>query len=158
MLVYVNRDITTVSKGIIAHGCNTQGVMGSGVALFLKNKYPQIFPRYREICEDATETQTNEQLLGDVNFVVVAPNLIVANCFTQHLYGYDKGKYARPQAIEDSLATTYAMASIFELDLYIPKIGAGRGGLNWNTDVEPIVKHLSTLDDKIHTYVCTWAE
>lgn len=157
MITYLNKDITTVERGIIAHGCNCQGVMGSGVAKFLKDKYPVIFPKYQKICQKAADKQ-EDNLLGSVDFVNVAVELFVANCFTQHLYGYDKGKYARPEAIRDSLQVVYAIALLFGLPVYIPKIGAGRGGLSWEIDVEPIISKLATQHKEVHTYVCTWAE
>ena len=53
MINYLTKDITTVDRGIIAHGCNCQGVMGSGVARFLRDKYPQIFPEYAKMCVKA---------------------------------------------------------------------------------------------------------
>jgi O-acetyl-ADP-ribose deacetylase (regulator of RNase III) len=153
---YLNKDITTVDRGIIAHGCNTQGVMGSGVAKFLRDKYPSIFPRYAEICAEFKDNP--EHLLGDVVFEVIGEGLVVANCFTQHLYGRN-GKFATADAIRDSLAVTYGVAGILELPVYLPKIGAGRGGLDWDTEVEPIVRELSELaQDSINTYVCVWAE
>ena len=37
MIQYKKGDLLSVTKGIIAHGCNAQGVMGSGVALQIKN-------------------------------------------------------------------------------------------------------------------------
>ncbi len=40
MSKYVSGDIRCVSSGIIVHGCNAQGVMGSGVALALRTTWP----------------------------------------------------------------------------------------------------------------------
>ncbi len=155
---YLTKDITTVERGIIAHGCNAQGVMGSGVARFLREKYPQIFPQYAQICAGAKKEKKEDDLLGTVDFVEINKELLVGNCFTQHLYGYDKGKYARPDAILLSLQTVYYIAQRKQLPVYLPKIGAGRGGLSWEADVEPIISNLAALNPNIDTYVCTWAE
>lgn len=155
---YVNKDITTVDRGIIAHGCNGQGVMGSGVAKFLRNKYPEIFDEYSKICRRGKERGDEDGLLGTVNIVCVKPNIYVANCITQHLYGYDKGKYAVPAAILTSLQYMYQFAQLQKLPVYLPKIGAGRGGLDWDTEVEPIVASLASLNLNLDTYVCVWAE
>src|SRR5271167_114181 len=59
---YLNKDITTVDEGIIAHGCNCQGVMGSGVARFLRDKYPQIFPYYQDLCGQANLADNADSL------------------------------------------------------------------------------------------------
>jgi len=157
MIKYINKDITTVDKGVIAHGCNTQGVMGSGVAKFLRDKYPEIFPRYFKICNQAANAGKTEELLGEIDVVSVATDLYVVNGFTQHLYGRD-GKYATTDAIESVLSRTYMLTALLKLDLFIPKIGAGRGGLNWEQDVEPIVKFFDDSYEDVNTYVCVWAE
>lgn len=39
-------DLLAVNTGCIIHGCNAQGVMGAGVALAFKNKYPAAYTRY----------------------------------------------------------------------------------------------------------------
>lgn len=164
-LIYVEKDITTVEKGIIAHGCNCQGVMGSGVALFLKQKYPQIFAPYKAMCAE----YQMDALLGLVNYVTISctspsgvdelgiPTLIVANCFTQHLYG-ENGRYAIPTAINEALYDVVQKANAMNMPVYIPKIGAGRGGLDWNTDVEPIVNQLANIYPETDIYVCSWKE
>ena len=161
---YIEKDITTVEKGIIAHGCNCQGVMGSGVAFFLKEKYPQIFLKYKELCD-----KSGESLLGLTDFVHVhwnehdQPDIIVANCFTQNLYGKN-GKYAIPDAIYTSLYEVCTMSSVLSkrydtpYSVYIPKIGAGRGGLDWTTEVEPIIRILAIEFNQLNIYVCSWAE
>lgn len=165
-LHYLEKDITTVEHGIIAHGCNCQGVMGSGVAYFLKQKYPQIFPRYNSICVEAKVNNREAELPGYVDFVTIRgrienskthAELAVANCFTQHLYGRDD-KYAIPEAIRFSLSTVLQIAAESNIDVYIPKIGAGRGGLVWATEVEPIIIELANLYPKVSIYVCSWKE
>lgn len=156
-LTYVNKDITTVDRGIIAHGVNTQAVMGSGVALFLKQKYPQIFSEYHRICWEACTANKEDELLGLVDFVEINTDLFVANCFTQHLYG-SAGKFARPEAIRKSLETVFYIAGRKNLSVYLPKIGAGRGGLDWETEVEPILTKLVNNNPNVDTYVCIWAE
>lgn len=156
-ITYVTKDITTVTAGIIAHGCNAQGVMGSGVAFFLRQKWPQIFSEYLKLC--TTALKENKDILGRVDYVNVEPGtLVVANCITQHLYGYDGHKYAYPEAIRTSLQHVMYTAQMYSCPVYIPKIGAGRGGLDWATEVEPIIKDLADKFPDTPIYVCSWAE
>lgn len=159
-ITYITKDITTVERGIIAHGCNAQGVMGSGVAKFLHNKYPQIFEWYGKLCGMYKSAGNEDKLLGEVDFVTINDNLIIANCFTQHLYGYNGTKFARPDAIRESLEAVMYVASEDHppMPVYIPKIGAGRGGLDWETEVKPIIDELSTQYPDTPIYVCSWAE
>ncbi len=156
MINYINTDITTIQSGVIAHGCNTQGVMGAGVAKFLRNKHPTIYLRYREICQEAKDNGKEDDLLGDVNFTIINPRLVVANCFTQHLGKLINGRIADPEAIYSSVAVALCMADMLELPFYMPKIGGGLGGLDWDTDVEPIINKLVTIYDEFPIYVCVW--
>lgn len=154
MINYLTKDITTVNRGIIAHGVNNAfgGVMGSGVAYALRNKYPQIFSEYSKLCSG--DDQSRENLLGTVNFVIINPRIIVANCFTQRLYGRDGKRYAIPNAIESSLAKCYQMATLLHFPFYLPPIGCGLGGLNYEADVKPIIENLSDLNPDVETFIC----
>jgi len=89
-LVYLKKDLTTIAFGIIAHGCNCQGVMGAGVAKRLRTKWPEIFKPHKTIC-DVYKTNQDE-LLGQVCFVEISNDLIIANIFSQKFYGNDKNK------------------------------------------------------------------
>lgn len=160
MLHLVTKDITTVDRGIIVHGCNCQGVMGSGVAKFLRDKYPEIFPSYHERCEFAKNDGDEDVLLGDVDVVNIRKDLFVVNGFTQSFYGKGarSGKYATEPAITGVLTYTYTLAHILCLPVYAPKIGAGRGGLDWSTEVEPIFQKIDASYPHVNTYICSWAE
>lgn len=154
MLNMIQKDLTTIDKGIICHGVNNakNGVMGAGVALALRQKYPQIFDNYSKLCRGSDDER--KALLGRVDFVVINPNLIIANCFSQTLG--DIYPPARPDAIDKSLSLVFKLASECNFSVYLPKIGAGLGGLDWNKDVEPIVKNLSTLYSTVDTYICVY--
>ena len=41
MIRYEKGDVLTTNDDIIIHGCNSAGVMGAGVALAIKRKYPK---------------------------------------------------------------------------------------------------------------------
>lgn len=43
---YIHGDLFAVNSGIILHGCNSHGVMGSGVAKTFKKLYPEAFKKY----------------------------------------------------------------------------------------------------------------
>lgn len=50
MIQVIAGDITKAKENIIGHQVNCKGVMGSGVALDLRNKYPAIFDPYKNNC------------------------------------------------------------------------------------------------------------
>jgi O-acetyl-ADP-ribose deacetylase (regulator of RNase III) len=48
MLNYILGDLLASDERIIAHGCNAKyGVFGSGIALVIKNQYPECYKLYR---------------------------------------------------------------------------------------------------------------
>lgn len=50
MIQYVHGDIFESEAQTIVNPVNTVGVMGKGLALSFKEKYPEMFKKYREIC------------------------------------------------------------------------------------------------------------
>lgn len=154
----INKDLTTVERGIIVHGCNCQGVMGSGVAKALRSKWPQIFTSYKRMCDNCV---SRNNLLGGVSMVQINSELHIANAFTQLYYGKDGRKYADPEAIVTALSSVNGFAagwaSTFDvmMDIYLPKIGCGLGGLDWDTEVEPIVRDISSRSG-VQWFVCEY--
>lgn len=146
---YINKDITTIKEGIIAHGVNCQRRMGSGVAKAIKEKWPIVYERYME-------TPKGRDMLGTAHIINVDVNLFVANCYTQEFYGNDGKRYASIEAIDAALQAVFAYAEIMELPIYLPKIGAGLGGLDWETEVAPIIEQMNTRFPGTDTYICEW--
>lgn len=146
-------DITTVEKGIIAHGVNAQFVMNSGVALAIRKKWPIVYKEYMDF-----RYTIYHGLLGKVCLVRIDDTLFVANCFTQMYYGRTVNvKYAHPHDIRTALETCVSECNDRGLDLYMPRIGCNLGGLSWTDDVHPIVEEISEkLDDKLLLYVCDY--
>ncbi len=149
MITYLKKDITTVERGVLAHGVNCQRKMGSGVALAIKTKWPTIYTAYMDM-------PGGKEMLGGAHIINVSEDssLHVANCYTQEFYGPGDKKYASPEAIMKALDGVFSFAQINELPVYLPKIGAGLGGLDWETEVLPIVQHLDEEFSDVDTFVC----
>lgn len=119
-------NILDVETGIIVHGCNNRGVMGAGLALAVKQKYPNVYNFYRNEWE-----QRNGFILGEVQFSYVAWNKIICNAITQDGYGRDK-RYTDYDAIRQAFKTIYPLARVDNIPVHFPKIGCGLGGGDWN--------------------------
>lgn len=120
-------DILFVTKGIIVHGCNAQGKMGSGLASEIRNKYPGNYEYYLSVFE-STGLHLNEVLF----YKVPNSKLVIANAITQLYYGREYGKrYVNYDAIRLAFkeVTRYALEN--KLSVHFPKIGAGLAGGNW---------------------------
>ncbi len=141
MKVRVGNVFDNVTSGVIIHGCNAQGVMGSGVAKEVKERYPGAFNLYRQHCEKYGIG--NKDLLGDIpawtnctaeDYAVDAKkNLIIINAITQLNYGRDEGKrYMSYYALQVAMDNAYAMCKAIGADeVNFPMIGAGLGGGDW---------------------------
>lgn len=167
MIKIIKQDITTVTTGIVAHGCNLIPVFGAGVALAIARKFPFTHKEYvkyvsnkkNKIITDDDDDLTYDTLLGTTLFVVEIPRkLLIANCFTQIGVGFDSdGKPpASLDAIESSLRYCISECNYRGLDLYTPQIGCGLGGLDWETQVKPLYESLADkLSEDLNWYVCT---
>ena len=139
-------DITTVQSGIICHGVNCQGVMGRGVALAIRNKWPDVYTDYRRFIVIAKDEQLD--LLG--HCYVLFMNEIggnrfgVANMFIQKFYGTDKRKYVSYDAVDKSfeiLSTTSLITTPGgKTHVHFPLIGCGLAGGHWPI-VREIIEH-----------------
>lgn len=148
---YLALDVTTVTRGVVAHGVNCQGIMGSGAALAIRNQWLAAYEQYKKLCDAASD---KGDLLKTVQIVPVGEDLYVANLFTQIYYGYDGRKYAELAAVKSALEIGLRKAQSLGLPYYMVKVGCQRGGLDWERDVEPFVQHLTNKYPDTDLYVC----
>lgn len=126
-------DILSNTKGIIVHGCNAQGVMGSGLAKQIKDRYPLAFQEYRKAYENGGLR------LGDVIFAQVTDDLIIANAITQQNYGRnDNERYVSYKAIHSAFEMIAVLAQTLRMEVHYPLIGAGLANGDWAVITELI--------------------
>ena len=135
MVKYVKGDLTNATERYIAHGCNAQGVMGSGVALAIRNKWPKAYIDYVRYIKDGGTLGGSIVSVNDDKYII--------NLITQEFFGNDGKRYASPPAIMKSLVDTIWDYNISGT-IAIPEIGCGLGGLNWNGDVLPVLERIET--------------
>lgn len=139
-----NSNILDVTSGVIVHGCNAQGVMGSGVAKQLRAKYPEIYVAYVKQLDNFKAKSLSP--LGSVSFVLVHPGVIVANVITQEFYGKDGKQYVSYEGLYKALVDVVDVA--YGSTIHVPYlIGAGLGG----GSEQKIMKIFESLDYK---YIC----
>jgi O-acetyl-ADP-ribose deacetylase (regulator of RNase III) len=123
----VNGDLLKANAGIIGHQVNCKGVMGSGVAKQIRNKWPIVFDEYYKFYQ----AYPNKQLLGKCQFVETK-DVIIANLFAQATFGYDGKQYTNYTALYDALVKLRDYAEVQKLTVALPyKIGCDRGGGDW---------------------------
>lgn len=127
MIKIVEGNILNAPDDIICHQVNCQGVMGSGLAKQIRNKYPEVYTNYRSYLINYTG-----KILGSVNSVLCHDGKIVFNLFGQDKYGRDK-QYTDYEALKSALSSLNLFASYKKLSIAIPyNLGCGLAGGDWN--------------------------
>ncbi len=118
---------------VVVHGCNAQGVMGSGVAKVVRNDFPGAYYEYIRHHEEFGLA------LGEIIPVPVLPNRWIINAITQEFYGRDGKRYVDYKAVGKAFRSVKVFAQDNGIEsVNYPKIGAGLGGGDWNTIAEII--------------------
>ncbi len=145
----IEKDILTVEDGFILHQVNAQGVMGSGVAKGIRDKWHRVYDEYKKKCHHITEYCGAWALMGHAQIVEVSPSLSVVNLFAQ--YDYRKNPFDNQQYTEYG-SFAYALKDFVnksswsfldhEREVYLPyKIGSDRGGADFSI-ISEIVKEI----------------
>lgn len=143
MIKIIDGDLFTSDARIIAHQVNCQGKMGSGVALQVRNKYPNVYNRYIEVSSPdmlgqiqmvPVDSKWNEFDCGSI--VIPHDEKFVCNMFAQNKYGYDGKLYTDIGALEECFTklywTIHEKNNNFMSKIAMPyKVGCCRGGANW---------------------------
>jgi O-acetyl-ADP-ribose deacetylase (regulator of RNase III) len=147
---YRKGDLFSTDIYTIIHGCNAQGVMGSGVAKIVREQFPYAYDEYVErhsetglilgdfICVPATNIVTKEQKM-------------IVHAITQNLFGKDEQRYVSYDAVAEAMYNINRQWKNHSTETHVamPQIGAGLGGGDWRvieaiiesemTDIQPVV-------------------
>lgn len=137
--------ITIISNGdmfnskceALVNPVNTKGVMGKGLALAFKNKYPAHFENYKRACQNGEMTTEEVLAYQEIN----GPMII---CLATKDDWRDSSKIEYVSAGLDNLVKQIETLGI--RSVAIPKLGCGLGGLDWNKVRPLIVEKMSSLD------------
>lgn len=133
MIEIVKGDLLSVKHGIIGHQVNCRGVMGSGVAKQIKDKYPIAYEEYIDFVSEHTHGENlRHTMLGKVQGVEVKNGLYIANMFGQLNFGNDGKQYTNTEALFNCFKTLRKVAEVNSLPVSLPYyIGCYRGGADW---------------------------
>ena len=133
MVLEIKGDIRETPIRTIAHGVNCQGVMGSGVARALFEKWPEVREHYIQFHEQQRKKgKIDKDFLG-FNQTVPASKKIIINMHTQLNFGSGDSQYVDYAAVLrcfDSLKYDFGS---HDRILAVPRIGAGLAGGDWET-------------------------
>lgn len=143
MLKYYEGTVFNSNAKTLVNTVNCFGVMGAGIALEFKLRYPEMFKKYQEMCKNG-EYKVGKPKLHKLEEV-------------QILNFPTKNHWRAPSKIEwieeglKYFSLNYKKANI--KSIAFPKLGTSNGGLKWDI-VKPIMeKYLGELDD-IEITIC----
>jgi O-acetyl-ADP-ribose deacetylase (regulator of RNase III) len=142
MVTLINGDIFSSNAQTIVNTVNCVGVMGKGIALEYKKRYPDMFLKYKEICN-------KKQLDIGKLWLYKGPDKWVLNFPT-------KKDWRNPSEVEylilglDKFVKTYKEKGI--TSIAFPLLGANNGGLSKDTSLAIMKQYLNKCD--IDVYIC----
>ncbi|MCK9444106.1 MAG: macro domain-containing protein [Tissierellaceae bacterium] len=141
MLTYIRGDLFSSPAQVLVNTVNTVGVMGKGIALEFKKRYPEMFNLYQSKCDDKS-FGIGKLLLWkkDEKWILLFPT---------------KKHWRSPSKIADIEQGLEKFVQSYEKlgieSIAFPKLGCGNGGLDWE-EVRPLMeKYLKNLP--IHVYI-----
>lgn len=149
MITCIEENIFSSPAQVLTNTVNCVGVMGKGLALEFKNRYPALFDDYKRRC-DKGEVRPGVPYLWEDDHVQVLN-------FPTKRHWKDNSRLDDIEAGLKYLAQNYQNMGIYTLAL--PQLGCGNGGLQWS-DVQPLIsKYLASISDlEVFVYVASVAK
>ena len=117
----------------IVNTVNCVGVMGKGIALQFKNKWPENFSAYAAACK-AKEVRPGRMFVFDSGGLV-KPNFIINFPTKDHWRSASKVEFIREGLVD----LVEHIRRLGVRSIAMPPLGCGNGGLDWS-DVRPMIE------------------
>lgn len=143
MLEFVKGDMFDAPADIRVNTVNCVGVMGAGVALAFKQRYPDMFKDYQRDCKDGRVTPGTmhvwKSLTGD--WIINFPT---------------KRDWREPSRYEDIDAGLSDLRGYLDgvgpVTIALPALGCGHGGLDWDRVSQMIRSKLDGVDAHVRVF------
>lgn len=141
MLIYKKGNIFAENVEAIVNPVNCVGIMGKGLALQFKNKYPENFKAYESACKQ-NKVQTGKMYIYE-NETLKNPKYIIN--FPTKRHWRDNSRLEDIKSGLDDLKRLIEEMNI--KSIAIPALGSGLGGLNWQVVKKIIEEKLKDIND-----------
>lgn len=143
MIIECTDDIFSLDVESIVNPVNCVGIMGAGLALKFKERYPQNYKAYKAVCEN--------KLLkaGDIFVTKISNNGVkyVINFATKdHYKNHSKINYIT----EGLIALKQFLDKENISSVAIPALGCGLGGLNYPEVKDKILKEFDNTEKNVY--------
>ena len=148
MLKIVKGNIFDSNANAILHQVNCQGVMGSGVAKQVRERYPKVYQAYKQTCDRLGP----REVFGLTQVCGISSNnsRYIVNLFSQLNYGYGKchTDYEKLRGCLKIVNERFSGCTVA-----IPyKMGCDRGGGDWEIVSKMIEETLTGCDVTLYQF------
>ena len=146
MIHYTKGDLLKSDAQALVNTVNTVGVMGKGIALQFKERYPVNYTLYRDACK-AKKVRvgemfiTTERSLSDEKIIINFPTKTTWRKPSEYSYIEEGLKSLKSEILSRKISS-----------VAIPPLGSHNGGLDWLRVKKMIEETLSDLDCVIYLY------
>lgn len=151
MIHFLKGDLFSTRVEVLVNPVNCVGVMGRGLALEFKERFPDNFQVYKRAC-DHGKIKPGSLYTLPVNESIVIPSYrlrFIVNFPT-------KDHWRDPSRLEWIDSGLMELSRMIELNhvqsIAIPAIGCGLGGLKWGDVKALMIKHLS-VNESTHIFI-----
>lgn len=141
MITYTKGNLLEANADALVNTVNTVGVMGKGIALMFKERFPKNMAEYATACK-ARQVNTGQMFVTETG-ELIGPKWIVNFPTKQHWRAKSKLEW-----IKDGLVDLrHFIENNNVKSIAIPPLGAGQGGLSWAEVKIEIEKALSDIEN-----------
>lgn len=153
MIEFRRDNLLGANAEALVNTVNTVGVMGKGIALQFKKKFPENFKAYKRAC-DNKEVKIGRMLVFSFDRLT-NPRYIINFPTKNHWREKSRLEY-----VSDGLDDL--VREVRDLGIHsiaVPPLGCGNGGLDWEEEVRPLMEDAFTRipDVTIYAYEPTFA-
>lgn len=153
MINYVKGNLLDSNCDYICHQVNCQGVMGSGIAKQIRDRWPWVYTSYKAYCD--RNKDRNESLLGNIWGVKIdrvnRSSQWVVNMFAQDTFGYYNSRFTSYDAFAKCLEAMRDRLPKGKTIGFPKGIGCGLGGGNWKV-ISALIEEILGEDFEVYIY------
>lgn len=140
MIIYTKGNLLDAPAEALVNTVNTVGVMGKGIALMFKERFPKNMNDYAKACKEG-RVKTGTMFTTETG-ELMGPRWVINFPTKQHWKGNSKMEW-----IESGLADLrHFLLENKVKSIAIPPLGSGNGGLDWQAVKPKIEQALAGLD------------
>jgi O-acetyl-ADP-ribose deacetylase (regulator of RNase III) len=145
MIKYITGNLITLAENeeidVLVHGCNTNKIMGAGIAKQIKTKWPKA-----HLMDLNSKLSVEEKLNGQFTYVVIDAKLIIVNAYIQERTAL---RYNEVVVNYDAMhkALSNVRREFSGLRFGFPQIGCGLAGGDWDGTVKPMIEKIFNNED-----------